>query len=85
MEIKNKDNMCLARAIVVGKAKADKDRNENDTIRKHFVPKISQTEEATKLCLAAGVDPKVKCGLKILINFKCILRTIKFVLFPMTI
>ena len=26
VEIKNKDNMCLARAIVVGKAKADKHR-----------------------------------------------------------
>ena len=74
VEIKNKDNMCLARAIVVGKAKADKDRKKYDTIRKQFGPKSLQTEEATKLCLAAGVDPKVKCGLKEIDKFQAHLK-----------
>ena len=74
VEIKNKDNMCLARAIVVGKAKADKDQKKYDTIRKQFGPKSLQTEEATKLCLAAGVDPKVKCGLKEIDKFQVHLK-----------
>ena len=74
MEIKNKDNMCLARAIVVGKAKADKDQKKYDTIIKQFGPKSLQTGEGTKLCLAAGIDPKVKCGLKEIDKFQAHLK-----------
>ena len=57
--VKNKDNMCPARAIVIGKAKADKDpkyasiRDSNPM----------QTRVVKSLGKAAGVDHSKQCGL----------------------
>ena len=58
MRVKNQDNMCCARAIVIGKAKAD-DHPKWEIVR-DSIP--TQTRLATALCLAVGVDYTKPCG-----------------------
>ena len=57
--VKNKDNMCMARAIVIAKSKIDKDPKWK-SIRDS--PPM-QTRVAKALCQAAGVDHTKVCGL----------------------
>ena len=58
--VKNKDQMCLTRAIVIGKAITDKDPKyasirDSDKM---------QTRLARALCVSAGVNPKEKAGIE---------------------
>ena len=71
VELKNKDNMCLARAIAIGKAKAD-NHTQYDKIRDGRSQ--VQTVLVTTLCRAAGVDHTKPCGLEDLDIFQTYLK-----------
>ena len=68
--IKNKDNMCAARAIVVAKAKIDQ-HPEWNTIRDHKCTR--QEQLAVELCEKAGVSKEQKCGLAEIQKFRHVL------------
>jgi hypothetical protein len=63
VQVKNSDEICLARAIVIGKARADGDMALYKKLQTHRNPthlgdKTAQTAEAKALIALAGLEPR---------------------------
>ena len=77
VRVRNHDNMCLARAIVISKAKADKDA-KYASIRDS---NPMQKRLARALCQAAGVDHTKQCGYDEFAIFQHICQITKLLFF----
>jgi len=74
--IQNLDNICLARAIVVGKAYADQEEGFRQTRKPD-----RQKKKALALCKNAGVDPLVQAGLPEAHKFQSFLKEYRLTIF----
>ena len=79
--IKNKDNLCMARVLVVARAKASNDPNYKSILDSRPGRDITQRTMAEDLCHLAGVDTGKLAGLEQVKKFQDLLTAYEIVIF----